>query len=68
MRREICSPNMVNGKKKPRQALCSKACRGLIHLVTPTLFRLTLNKAEKCFFSAEYVANLNNFSAIFSVK
>ena len=36
MRREICSPNMANGKKKPRQALCSKACRGLIHLVTPT--------------------------------
>ena len=37
-------------------------------LLIPTLFRLTLNKAEKCFFSAEYVANLNNFSAIFSVK
>nr|DAN99285.1 MAG TPA: hypothetical protein [Caudoviricetes sp.] len=36
--------------------------------IIPTLFRLTLNKAEKCFFSAEYVANLNNFSAIFSVK
>lgn len=36
MRREICSPNMVNGKKNPRQALCNKACRGLIHLVTPT--------------------------------
>ena len=36
MRREICSPNMANGKKKPRQALCNKACRGLIHLVTPT--------------------------------
>lgn len=32
------------------------------------LFRLTLNKAEKCFFSAEYVANLNNFSVIFSAK
>ena len=34
----------------------------------PILFRLTLNKAEKCFFSAEYVANLNNFSVIFSAK
>ena len=36
--------------------------------IIPILFRLTLNKAEKCFFSAEYVANFNNFSAIFSVK
>ena len=36
MRREICSPNMANGKKNPRQALCNKACRGLIHLVIPT--------------------------------
>ena len=36
--------------------------------VIPTLFQLTLNNAEKCFFFAEHVANLNNFSAIFSVK
>ena len=35
MRREICSPNMANGKKNPRQALLHKACRGLIRLLFP---------------------------------
>lgn len=54
-------------KSKP-QCLCAFSGPHIHFLLIPTLFRLTLNKAEKCFFSAEYVANLNNFSAIFSVK
>lgn len=55
-----------SGKLNPKLDTIKKIAEGLG--ITPTLFRLTLNKAEKCFFSAEYVANLNIFSAIFSVK